>query len=74
LARAKTDGLAHVEQIIAREAGPLGWPQAVARRYLTEHLKFDVGPEQLGAVEQFHQLAFKHGAIPRKPVVLRLAQ
>jgi chorismate dehydratase len=74
LARAKTDGLAHVEQIIAREAGPLGWPQAVARRYLTEHLKFDVGPEQLGAVEEFHRLAFKHGALPRRPVALRLAQ
>jgi chorismate dehydratase len=74
LSLAKEAGLAHVDQIIAREAAPLGWPQAVARRYLTEHLRFDVGAAQLEAVEEFHRLAFKHGSIPQKPVALRLAK
>jgi predicted solute-binding protein len=74
LSRAKSDGLANVERIIARDAGPLGWPADVARRYLTGYLKFDVGPEQLRAVEQFHALAARHGALHRMPGPLRLAQ
>jgi chorismate dehydratase len=72
LRRAKVDGLANVERIISRAAGPLGWPADVARRYLTEYLKFDVGPQQLRAVEHFHRLAFRHGALGRKPDGLRL--
>src|SRR5687768_2570391 len=46
---AKRDGLAHLDEIVARYAVPRGWPADVARRYLTEHLKFDVGAEQVRA-------------------------
>lgn len=67
LERAKQAGLLHVEQIIAREAAPRGWPADVALRYLTEYLKFDIGPEQIRAIERFHLLAFKHSALARPP-------
>ena len=67
LARAKSDGLANVERIIAREAPPRAWPLDTARRYLTEYLQFDLGPRQLEAIERFHALAFKHGALPAPP-------
>jgi hypothetical protein len=40
-----------------------GWPADVARDYLTRHLQFDVGPNQIEVVRLFHQLAHKHGAI-----------
>jgi chorismate dehydratase len=73
LERAKRDGLAHVDDIIAREAAPLGWPADVARRYLTEHLKFDIGPDQLRAIERFYDLAFRHGALGHAPHALRIA-
>ena len=67
LAAAKAAGLAHVDDIIAREAGPRGWPADVARRYLTEYLHFDLGAPQLKGIAHFHQLAFRHGALPTPP-------
>ena len=73
LARAKADGLAHVDQIISRDAGPLGWPVDVAKRYLTQHLKFDVGPNQIHAIEQFYALAARYGITPERTRPVRLA-
>ena len=63
LERAKREGLAEVDRIVETLAVPRGWPASVARRYLTEYLKFDVGERQLEAVRRFHQLAAKHGMI-----------
>ena len=72
LERAKRDGLAAVDEIVTRLAVPRGWPAAVARRYLTAYLKFDVGERQLEAVRRFHALAAKHGVLtePVKPLVI----
>jgi len=70
LERAKRAGLRHVERIVAREAPPRGWPTDVARQYLTENLRFDVGPDQLRAVEKFHALAHGHGILPDPPRAL----
>ena len=67
LERAKREGLANVEQIIARHAEPRGWPTDVARQYLTQYLKFDIGPAQLEAIRRFHALAATHGVIPSPP-------
>jgi len=72
LERAKVEGLAHVDQIIASEAAPRGWPADVARRYLAEYLKFDIGDRRLAAIEHFHDLAFRHGALADLPRKLRL--
>jgi chorismate dehydratase len=71
LERARTAGLENVERIVAREAPPRRWPLDVAHRYLTEHLRFDVGPDQLRAVERFHQLAHRHSVLrdPPRPIV-----
>lgn len=63
LSRAKADGLANIDAIISRDAPAIGWPVDVARRYLTEYLKFDVGPEQISAIERFHALAERHGVL-----------
>jgi chorismate dehydratase len=67
LSRAKAEGLANVDRIIAREAGPRRWPPEVARRYLTEYLRFDVGAQQLRAIKRFHELAHRHGILSRPP-------
>ncbi len=67
LAAAKHAGLAGVDGIVQRFAVPRGWPADLARRYLTEYLKFDVGPRQLEAVRLFHALAFKHGMLATPP-------
>ena len=72
LARAKRRGLEHVGQIIARHATPRGWPADTARRYLTEYLKYDIGPAQLEAIRRFHSLAARHAVLdgPPRPLVV----
>jgi chorismate dehydratase len=63
LATARRQGLAHVDEIVDTYGVSRGWPADVARDYLTRHLQFEVGPNQIEAVRLFHQLAHKHGAI-----------
>ncbi len=63
LKRALEEGLSNVEQLIDRDAVPRGWPRDVARRYLTEYLKFTIGDRQLEAIRQFHAMAYDLGLI-----------
>ncbi len=63
LALAKEAGLANVDTIVTEHAARLGWPPELARRYLTEYLKFDIGPRELAAIRRFHALAAKWGMI-----------
>jgi chorismate dehydratase len=72
LEQAKRRGLEHVDEIISRDATPAGWPAEIARKYLTEYLKFDVGPRQLDAIRLFHRLAHRHGIIAHAPWDLNL--
>ena len=72
LARAKRAGLQHVDEIVAQEAAPRRWPADVARRYLTEYLCFDIGPEQVRSIERFHALAHHHGVLGHAPWPLRI--
>jgi chorismate dehydratase len=72
LMRAKDEGLSHVEEIIERFAVPRGWPADIARRYLTHHLQYDIGPRELEGIQLFHQLAAKHGLIDSPPKPLRI--
>ena len=74
LERAKSDGLARVGEIVAREAEPRHWPADVARRYLTESLKFDVRDRQLEAIRTFHRKAASHGLIGPEVRDLRVAR
>jgi chorismate dehydratase len=73
LEEAKRQGLAHIDDIIDRDAGALGWPADVARRYLTRHLKFDIGAAQLQAIEHFHALAARHHLLAARLRPLRTA-
>lgn len=49
--------------IVERYAAPLGWPTALAREYLEDRLRFEIGPRQLEAMEQFWHRAQQHGLI-----------
>jgi chorismate dehydratase len=71
LLRAKQRGLANIDAIVARHAVPLGWPEDLARQYLTKNLRFDVGPREIQAIEQFHALAAREGLIA-PPAPLRV--
>lgn len=74
LERAKREGLAHIEQIIARHAIPRGWPAPIARQYLSSNLKYDIAAKQLEAIRLFHDLAFKYALIPQPPRDLIIAE
>ena len=63
LSEAKQRGRAEIERIVATHAVPRGWPAALARQYLTKNLQFDIGPRELEAIRQFHQLAAELGII-----------
>jgi chorismate dehydratase len=60
---AKHAGMEHIDEIVQRHGLSRGWPAAVARRYLSHHMKYDVGPKQLQATRLFYELASKHGVI-----------
>jgi chorismate dehydratase len=64
---AKQQGMAHLDEIVQKDAIPRGWPAELARRYMTEYLKYNIGPRQVDAIRLFHQLAAKHGMIPASP-------
>ena len=72
LEAAKRAGLAHVDEIVRRYAVPRGWPPAQAERYLTDYLKFDIGPRQVEAMRLFHRLAAEHGVIATPPIEVEL--
>jgi chorismate dehydratase len=70
LCQSKELGMKHLPEIVQREAIPRGWPADLAMRYMTEYLKYDIGPHQLQAIRLFHQLAAKHGMIHHEPWTL----
>lgn len=74
LRKAKARGLANVDEIIARHALPRGWPADVARRYLTQHLEYDITPRHLQAIALFHELAARHGLVRSPPRPIELAR
>jgi chorismate dehydratase len=63
LSQARDAGVRSAE-LIAADLGPgLGWPVALAKRYLTSRLKFTLGPRQKEAMERFLTLAGNHGIV-----------
>jgi len=61
LETAKHAGLARIDEIVAMHAVPRGWPAGVAKKYLAEFLRFDVGPRELLAIQTFHQKCDRWG-------------
>ena len=70
LAAALRRGMGRVDRLVEQEALPRGWPADIARRYLTEYLKFDIGPRQLDAIRLFHRMAWEVGALDHAPTEL----
>jgi chorismate dehydratase len=54
--RAKDYGLAHAGEIAAREAPALGLDAGFCRRYLSNVLRFDLGPQELAGLDLFRKL------------------
>jgi chorismate dehydratase len=54
--------------MLAEDFGPgMGWPVALAKRYLTSRLKFTLGPRQIEAMERFSELVHRHDALAPLP-------
>jgi chorismate dehydratase len=67
LERAKLDGMSRIDSIVREHAVPLGWPVDLARQYLTENLRFDVGERELEAIRLFHRFAAEERMIDLSP-------
>jgi len=70
LAQARNAGVAAAEMIAADYGPGLGWPVNLARRYLTQRLKFHLGPRERQGMARFLELAKRHGIVsPTKELV-----
>jgi chorismate dehydratase len=68
---ARENGLGALREIVSQHAAAHGWPENLAMKYLSENLKFDIGPAQLQAIHLFHDLAARHEIIPTsRPLIL----
>ncbi len=63
LAEARRDGGRMTDQLVERYAGEKGWPADLARRYFTEHIRYEVTPRCRKGVETFFQLSDQHGLL-----------
>ncbi len=63
--RAKQLGLTRAGVIAAREAAGLGLDPGFCRRYLTNIIRYDLGPRELAGLRRYHDLAADLGAAPR---------
>ena len=52
-------------EIAASHAVPSGWPEDLARRYLGEILRYEIGSRELEAIELFWQRCHALGLIER---------
>jgi chorismate dehydratase len=65
LSDAKHRGLARVGRLAYDEAGRLGLDPAFCRRYLTNIIRFDLGPPELAGLKHFYSLACEMGLAPK---------
>lgn len=69
LDRQRRHNATRLDWIVAHRAPQRGWPIDLARRYLHDLLRYDVGPREREAIERFFDLALKHGVLTeRRPV------
>lgn len=66
----KHNGIANLEAVIADD--DTGTPQ-FRRRYLTEHIRFDLGDDEKRGVARYRELLAKHGRIQTTTPELRFA-
>jgi chorismate dehydratase len=56
-------GLEHLEELVADSSRELDIEPEELRRYLTNHLSFEMGATEVEALEEFHRRAHAHGLI-----------
>jgi len=59
-------GRAHIEEIVAAEAGPRGFAPALAREYLTRHILHELGSREYEGMELFLSWARQAHACERR--------
>lgn len=64
LSQARDAGVAHLAEIAAREAAPLGLTQPECLAYLRDNLYFRLGPREQRGLVLFHELAERMGLAP----------
>ncbi len=62
--RLKRAGLAQIDTIVAADAQH---PPGLSHRYLTEHIRFDLGEREKAAIKRFAELLGRHGFIANAP-------
>lgn len=62
---AKEYGLSRAGEIAQREAPALGLDPGYCRRYLTNIIRYDLGPTELAGLKKFYQLAAELGLAPQ---------
>jgi chorismate dehydratase len=61
LSEARERGVAHAGEIAEEHAAAHGWPVELARRYLAEILRYDIGPRQIEAIRRFGRACYENG-------------
>ena len=64
--RAKEYGLAQAGPIAQREAAALGLDPGYCRRYLTNIIRYDLGPAELAGMRRFRELTAELGLVPER--------
>ena len=64
LCAARDEGVRRLDEIVAAESVKLAIPLATCRRYLRNHLGFELGPRQREGLERFRTLAAAHQLVP----------
>ncbi len=60
-------GQEHIDEIVEQEGVGRGFPADLARRYLTEHISYDLGPAEQASLEFFLRSAADLGLIEKTP-------
>ena len=64
LGKARDQGVAHLEDIVASEPPPPGLTRSQCLTYLRDHLYFYLGPREQQGLERFYHLAAEMGLAP----------
>jgi chorismate dehydratase len=62
---ARDDGVSRLEAIAGARAAEHGWPIDTAVEYLTERIKYTIGPKYMEGMTLFFELALKLGVVER---------
>lgn len=68
LRRQREANCGRIDELVARHAAQHGWPDDLARSYLGQWLRYEIGPRQLEAIERFGQWCAEAGLLEPRPV------